>query len=121
MKTPNPISQSIQKAQKVRKNKRALMKAMTNENKICQQAVSALTNNVLPKRSIKRSDQELNKTNTGSFAKIVMRTTITIFIVSFVSKFIQIIVKTKTTISGLVVTIVNAGYIIVLSQNHIEC
>lgn len=115
MKTPNQISQSIQKAQKVRKSKRALMKAMMSENKICQQVVSALTSNARQKRSIKRSGRELNKTSTGFFVKIAMRTTTTIFIVSSASKSIQITVKMRMTISGLAVTTVNAGYFMVLS------
>jgi hypothetical protein len=109
MKTQNPIFQSIQKAQKVRKNRRALMRAMMSEKKICQQVVSALTSNAHPKRSIKRSDQESNKTNTGSFAKTAMRITITIFTVSFASKFIRTTVKMKTMISGLAAITVNAG------------
>jgi hypothetical protein len=120
-KTLNPISQSIQKARKVRKSKRVLMKAMTSENRICQQVANALTSNARQKRSIRKSDPELNKTNTDSFAKIAMRTTITIFIVSSVSKSIQTTVRTKMTINGLDATTVNAGYIMVLLQNHIEC
>lgn len=89
------------------------MKAMTKENKICQQAVNALTSYAPPKRSIKRSDPELNKINTDSFAKIAMRITTTIFIASSVSKSTPTTVRTRMTISGLAVTTVNAGYFLI--------
>lgn len=99
-KTKNLISHSLPKAPKARKSKRALMKAMTREKKTSQQVENASINCALPKKYTKRSGLGFNKTNTASFAKIVMRTTITISIASFASRSIRIIVKMKMMTNG---------------------
>ena len=108
IKTQNQIY-LIQKAQRVIRKNRVQMRVMTNAKRIYQQAESALTSCVLLKKSIKRLGQELNKTNIAFSAKTAMRTTTTIFIVSFVSKYIQITAKTRTMINGSAVTIANVG------------
>lgn len=108
-KIKNLISQSPLKAQKARKNKKALTRVMMKEKRICQQVENVLISSVPPRRYTKRSDPEYNKINTASFAKTVMKTTTTISIVNFVNKFIQILVKTKTMTNGLVVITVSVG------------
>ncbi len=109
-KTLNQIYLCIRKVQKVRRSKRVLMRVMMSENKICQQVVNVLINNAHQRKSIKKLGQESNKINTGSFAKIAMRITITIFIASSASKFIQTTAKIKMMTNGLGVITVNAGY-----------
>jgi hypothetical protein len=108
-KTKNQIYHNPQKAQKVRKNKRVLMKAMKKESRICLQAVNALINSALQRRSIRKLDREWKRINIDFFARIAIKTTTTIFIVSFVSKYIQITAKMKMMINGLAVITVNAG------------
>lgn len=85
------------------------MRAMTKEKKIYQQAENVSISYALPRKSIKRSDLGLNKTNIVSFAKIVMKTTTITFTASSANRFTPTTVKTKMMISGLAVTIVNAG------------
>lgn len=99
----------IQKAQKAIRKNRVQMRVMMNVKKTYQQVESALTSCVLLKKSIKRLGQELNKTNIVFSAKTAMKITTTIFIVSFVSKYIRITAKTKTMINGSAVIIANVG------------
>lgn len=97
------------RAQRVRKKKKVLMKAMMRERKIYQQVENASISCARPKRFTKKYDLELKRTSIVSFARIATKTTKIIFTVSSVSRSTQIIAKIKMTISGLAVTTVNAG------------
>lgn len=85
--------------QRVKKNKK-VVKVINKENNNYQLVVNVLINYVLQKKSIKKLDQEYNKINIDSFVKIVIKIIIIIYIVNFVNKSIQIIVKIKMMING---------------------
>lgn len=94
-------------------------RAINNVKKNFQQAENVLTSYAHQKKYTKRSVLELKITNTDFFAKIAMKTIITIYIVSSVSKYILIRVKMRMMINGLVVIIVNVGYGIYYLESYL--
>jgi len=102
------ISQKNKKAKRVRKRRRAKLKVINKGNNSFQLAESVSISYAHPRKYIRKYVQELKRISIDSFVKIAIRTIITIFTVSFVSKYIPIIAKTKMMISGLdVITVID--------------
>jgi hypothetical protein len=93
----------------VKKERKVIARVKIKEKMICPQVVNVLINSALPKRYIRKSDQEFKIINTVSSAKIVIKITTIICIANFANKFTRTIAKTKMMISGLAVITVKGG------------